>query len=66
MQHACLCICKGICKVAALILTLFLVPSFTQFFKTKGEGGKEKKKNPNQSDPPPAARNTTVYKSCKL
>lgn len=45
-QPAWLRICKGSCKVAALILTLFLVLSFIPFFKTKGEGerGKGEKK----------------------
>lgn len=42
MQSVCLCICKGVCKAAALILTTLLMPSFIQFLKAKWEGGKER------------------------
>lgn len=63
-QPAWLRICKGSCKVAALILTLFLVLSFTPFFKTKGEGERREKKNIQSF--PPTSGNTTVYRCCKL
>lgn len=46
MQRVSLCVCKGACKVAALILTPFLIPSFIQFFETKREGERKGQTSP--------------------
>lgn len=65
VQHVCLCICKGVCKVAALILTLFLVPSFIHFLKAKTGGGKGKGKRV-QSDLPAASGNTPARRGSEV